>query len=57
MFLKEDEVVKDRMLEDELLESVVTSLIDKGGAASAYAFLEAHSSQESCKELLQMWDR
>ncbi|KAI4389459.1 hypothetical protein MLD38_001685 [Melastoma candidum] len=50
------ELAKARMQEDELLESVVSSVIDKGEAELARAFLEAHSSQESCKELLQMWD-
>ncbi|KAI4321415.1 hypothetical protein MLD38_034798 [Melastoma candidum] len=53
----DDEVVRVRLIEDVLLEPIVSSLIDEGEVASAYAFLEANCSQESCEELLRRWDK
>ncbi|KAF5178772.1 28 kDa ribonucleoprotein [Thalictrum thalictroides] len=45
-------------LEEHLLDSVMTSMVDKDGvAANAHAFLEANSGVESCQMLLKIWDR
>ncbi|OMO96465.1 hypothetical protein CCACVL1_04943 [Corchorus capsularis] len=44
-------------VEDNLLESVLASLISEDEAMSGRAFLEANSSLESCQRLLKMWNR
>ncbi|GMY28796.1 intracellular protein transport protein USO1-like [Fagus crenata] len=48
---------EDTIIENGLLESVLTTLISKDDLASAHAFLEANSSHESCQRLLKMWNQ
>lgn len=46
------------VVEENLLESVLTTLISKdGGAATAHAFLDANSEYEPCRKLLKMWNQ
>ncbi|XVF36649.1 hypothetical protein REPUB_Repub19eG0075300 [Reevesia pubescens] len=44
-------------LEENLLESVLETLICKDEDMSGRAFLEANNSVESCQRLLEMWNR
>lgn len=54
--LKVDSSAEDTIIENSLLESVLTTLISKDDVSSAHAFLEANSSHESCQRLLKMWN-
>ncbi|KAL0017540.1 hypothetical protein SO802_004609 [Lithocarpus litseifolius] len=51
-----DSSAEDTIIENSLLESVLTTLISKDDVSSAHAFLEANSSHESCQRLLKMWN-
>ncbi|KAF3955615.1 hypothetical protein ACB098_01G015200 [Castanea mollissima] len=51
-----DSSAEDTIIENSLLESVLTTLISKDDVSSARAFLEANSSHESCQRLLKMWN-
>ncbi|GAV83248.1 hypothetical protein CFOL_v3_26696 [Cephalotus follicularis] len=42
--------------EENLLESILATLIGKEEIASGHAFLEANSGNESCQKLLKMWN-
>lgn len=56
--LKVDSLVHSTAVEEDLLESVLATLISKdGGATTAHAFLEANSEHEPCQKLLQMWNQ
>ncbi|XVE95245.1 hypothetical protein REPUB_Repub02eG0079600 [Reevesia pubescens] len=44
-------------LEENLLESVLATLICRDEDMSGHAFLEANNSLESCQRLLKMWNR
>ncbi|KAK8552168.1 hypothetical protein V6N12_040778 [Hibiscus sabdariffa] len=44
-------------VEENLLDSVLSTLICKDGVTSGRAFLEANTSLESCQRLLKMWNR
>ncbi|OMP01285.1 hypothetical protein COLO4_11998 [Corchorus olitorius] len=54
---KVDSSYEGTNVEDNLLESVLASLISEDEAMSGRAFLEANSSLESCQRLLKMWNR
>lgn len=45
------------VMEENLLESFLATLISNDYAPSAHAFLEANSGNESCQRLLKMWNR
>lgn len=52
-----DSSVHGTAVEENLLESVLATLINKdGGVATAHDFLEANSEHELCQELLKMWN-
>lgn len=51
-----DSSAEDTIMENSLLESVLTTLISKDDVSSAHTFLEANSSHESCQRLLKMWN-
>ncbi|KAL4649443.1 hypothetical protein ACB092_01G014100 [Castanea dentata] len=51
-----DSSAEDTIIENSLLESVLTTLISKDDVSSARAFLEANGSHESCQRLLKMWN-
>ncbi|XP_044478464.1 uncharacterized protein LOC123205548 [Mangifera indica] len=42
-------------MEDNLLESVLATLVSKDDVMSGHAFLEANSGHETCQTLLKMW--
>lgn len=46
----------EESVENNLLESVLATLMNKEDDASALAFLEANSRHESCQKLLKMWN-
>lgn len=46
----------ETIIENNLLESVLTTLISKDDVAPAHAFLETNSRHESCQLLLKMWN-
>ncbi|XP_022766405.1 myocardial zonula adherens protein-like [Durio zibethinus] len=52
-----DSSSKGTTVEENLLESVLATLICKDEVMSGRAFLEANSSLESCQRLLKMWNR
>lgn len=43
-------------MEENLLESTLSTLISKDDDISGREFLEANSSSESCQKLLNMWN-
>ncbi|KAF5444824.1 hypothetical protein F2P56_033923 [Juglans regia] len=51
-----DSSSEETIIENNLLESVLTTLISKDDVAPAHAFLEANSRHESCQILLKMWN-
>ena len=55
--LKIDSSSEGTNLEENLLESVLATLICKDEVMSGRAFLEANNSLESCQRLLKMWKR
>lgn len=54
--LKVDPSPVETIMENNLLESVLTTLISKDDVAPAHAFLETNSRHESCQLLLKMWN-
>ena len=57
-FLKADSSFESQSLEQNLLDRLIASLVNKNEVAkTASAFLEANSGVEACRELLKMWNR
>ncbi|XP_040997195.1 uncharacterized protein LOC121243185 [Juglans microcarpa x Juglans regia] len=51
-----DSSTDETVIENNLLESVLTTLIIKDDVASVHGFLEANSRHESCQTMLKMWN-
>ncbi|KAG6626395.1 hypothetical protein I3843_15G040200 [Carya illinoinensis] len=51
-----DSSTEETVIENNLLESVLTTLIIKDDVASVHGFLEANSNHESCQTMLKMWN-
>lgn len=54
--LKVNPSAAEESIENNLLESVLATLMNKEDDASAHSFLEANSRHESCQKLLRMWN-
>ncbi|KAB1219981.1 hypothetical protein CJ030_MR3G020088 [Morella rubra] len=54
--LKVNPSAAEESVENNLLESVLATLMNKEDDASAHAFLEANSRHESCQKLLKKWN-
>ncbi|KAL4281800.1 hypothetical protein GQ457_03G033590 [Hibiscus cannabinus] len=52
-----DSSSKGTTLEENLLDSILATLICKDEVASGRSYLETNSSLESCRRLLKMWNR
>ena len=56
-FLKADSSLEGPSLEQNLLNRLIASLVNKNEVAkTASAFLEANSGVEACRELLKIWN-
>ncbi|KAJ0024094.1 hypothetical protein Pint_08394 [Pistacia integerrima] len=51
----DDSSAEDTAVEENLLESVLATLVGKDDLMSGHAFLEANSGHEPCQSLLKMW--
>lgn len=56
--MKDDTATDDVSVEENLLDTLLETLIGKDDAAStAHAFLEANGGMEVCQRLLTKWKR